>query len=68
MEVSWYVLFVYLYYLYSFTEAYEMTDGVKVICQSELTTDVELTFPEEVVRVMSSFVEDFKTIGRPIII
>jgi hypothetical protein len=43
-----------------------MTDGVKVICQSELTTDVELTFPEEVVRVMSSFVEDFKTIGRPI--
>jgi hypothetical protein len=43
-----------------------MTDGVKVICQSELTTDVELTFPEEVVRVMTSFVEDFKTIGRPI--
>ena len=43
-----------------------MTDGTKVICHSELMTDVELTFPEEVVRVMTSFVDDFKTIGRPI--
>ena len=51
--------------LFIFAEVYEETeDGEKVICHTELPTEEILTFPEEVVRVIASFTEEFKRIGN----
>ncbi|XP_063428250.1 DNA mismatch repair protein Mlh3-like [Mytilus trossulus] len=44
-------------------EAYKVKDGEKKICCTELVSDEELTFPEEVIRVITSFIEEFSRIG-----
>ncbi|XP_052058174.1 DNA mismatch repair protein Mlh3-like [Mytilus californianus] len=43
--------------------AYDVKDGEKIICCTELVSDEELTFPEEVIRVITSFAEEFRRIG-----
>ncbi|XP_076098832.1 DNA mismatch repair protein Mlh3-like [Mytilus galloprovincialis] len=44
-------------------EAYVVQDGEKTICYTELVSDEELTFPEQVIRVITSFTEEFSRIG-----
>ncbi|CAG2232877.1 MLH3 [Mytilus edulis] len=44
-------------------EAYDVKDGEKMICYTELVSEEELTFPEEVIRVITSFTEEFSRIG-----
>ncbi|VDI36522.1 DNA mismatch repair protein MLH3 [Mytilus galloprovincialis] len=44
-------------------EAYDVKDGEKMICCTELVSEEELTFPEQIIRVITSFTEEFSRIG-----
>lgn len=44
-------------------EAYNVKDGEKMICCTELVSEEELTFPEQIIRVITSFTEEFSRIG-----